>query len=333
MNRVSDYVELENVMLEKLEMKNIEKLKHYSCYTNDQGDLYHTFYRDNCYALSIADYCVINDFSVQYTNPHRLLRFGTVYTGITAQHPKNTEITSFSPTSFLVMEENLSTIQTWKKAQHFHGTVVTLYGDYFNQVVTSLTGQPFDFSVIEANRTYYYLSNELTKALQQMQALALEGKLNPIYLESRMLGFIGILVNELGSKNQSSIYHMEQPIQVTVGGRSLTLSRQDLDSISQAHDILTRQYVAPPTIEALSKLVLLNSQKLKAGFLKQYHMTMGQYITTLRMSDAAVSLCTTNDHIHDIGMAVGYSQPGNFIRMFKQYYGETPLEYRKKRSL
>ena len=50
---------------------------------------------------------------------------------------------------------------------------------------------------------------------------------------------------------------------------------EDLSEIEQkakAYDILTKEACNPPTIKSLSKMVFLNEQKLKAGFLAKYHI-------------------------------------------------------------
>ncbi len=330
MKKVNNHHEFREYVLEKIALQNTAVQKHYHYYKNDFGDNYHYYFRKNCYEFGIGDYTIPHDFKLSFSNSTRLIRFGIVYTGTTTYKLENKEISSFSPSSFFVMEEHIAGKQAWKKGEHFHGAEVTIYGDYFNQVVEAITGKPFDFSEIEANHTYHYLSNEMTKALQQLQALALEGNLNTIYLESKIIEFIGILYNEIYHKKGTTFYNQSERVKVTVGSRTISLSHSDLASIRDAHNILTKQYISPPTIEALSKMVFLNSQKLKAGFLHQYHMTIGTYITTLRMSAATVQLCTTNENVHQIAEAVGYSKPSNFIRMFKQYYGETPLEYRKR---
>ncbi len=333
MIKVTTIEAFRNYVLSQLKFHKTLETKNYIGYESPAGDLYHHYYRQGCYEFGIADYTIPHDFQLAFANPSRLIRFGIVYTGTTTFKLNHQESKSFSPSSFFVMEEGLGGKQAWKKGQHFHGAEVALYGDWFGQVVERITGKPFDFSVIEPNHTYHFLSYEMTKSLQRLQALALEGNLNPVYLESKMVEFIGILYNEIYEKKGDTFYNQTAFISIPVGSRTIHLSHSDLDSIREAHDILMEHYASPPTINTLSKMVALNSQKLKAGFHHQYHMTIGTYIMTLRMSAAATLLCTTNHHVHDIAAEVGYSHPGNFVRMFKQHYEMTPLEYRKEKRL
>ena len=63
-------------------------------------------------------------------------------------------------------------------------------------------------------------------------------------------------------------------------------------------------------------MVLLNPQKLQAGFSYYYHQSIGDFITSLKMTLAANLLCTTEMRISDISKKVGYLYPSNFIKMY-----------------
>ena len=100
----------------------------------------------------------------------------------------------------------------------------------------------------------------------------------------------------------------------------------------KAHDILSKEFCNPPTINALSKMVFLNEQKLKAGFSARYHMSINQYTTSLKMALAENLLSTTELSIDEIAKKIGYNHSGNFIKMFKKVHGKTPLSFRKLKS-
>lgn len=257
-----------------------------------------------------------------------MIRFGTVYTGTTTFKLKNQDVSSFSPSSFFVVEDHISGKQAWKEGQHFHGIEITIYASYFDRMFEELTGSPFDYSTIQLNKTYHYLPLSIIKVLQDLLGLSDSRHLNPIYLESKVLECIAIFYHELSLDHPDRFSHPLRRESIRIGNRSIYLTPTDIQSIQEAHRILSEQYLDPPIIETLSKLVLLNSQKLKAGFSHHYHLTIGEYTTSLRMSAAATLLCTTRRHIHDIANEVGYSNAANFIRMFKQYYKQTPLQYR-----
>ena len=96
-----------------------------------------------------------------------------------------------------------------------------------------------------------------------------------------------------------------------------------------AHDILTEQYKNPPTIHELSEQVSLSMQKLNYAFLHEYDTTISDYILSLKMGYGAKLLSETLLGVDEIALQCGYHYPANFIRMFKKYYGVTPLQFRK----
>lgn len=76
-------------------------------------------------------------------------------------------------------------------------------------------------------------------------------------------------------------------------------------------------------------MVFLNEQKLKAGFSKYYHMSIGEYTNHIRMNIAVNLLSTTDLSIEDVAYKVGYNYSANFSKMFKKTYGKTPLKFRR----
>ncbi len=101
--------------------------------------------------------------------------------------------------------------------------------------------------------------------------------------------------------------------------RHITLTASDSNAIQKAHNILTKEACNPPTIKSLSKMVFLNEQKLKAGFLAKYHMCISQYTTSIKMTMAENLLTTTELSIDEISKILGYNYSGNFVKMFKKF--------------
>jgi AraC-like DNA-binding protein len=76
-------------------------------------------------------------------------------------------------------------------------------------------------------------------------------------------------------------------------------------------------------------MVFLNEQKLKAGFKKHYHMSIGEYTIHVRMTVSANLLSTTDLSIEAVLKQLGYDSSSHFSKMFKKIYGKTPLLFRK----
>ena len=135
---------------------------------------------------------------------------------------------------------------------------------------------------------------------------------------------------EINSSVKNSFTNQLNYGDIKIGtNRYITLSVSDAKAISEAHNIITKDPCNPPTIKALSKMVYLNEQKLKAGFLTKYHMSIKKYTNSLRMTMSENLLSTTDLSIDEISKKVGYNHSGNFVKMFKKTHGKTPLAFRK----
>ena len=285
--------------------------------------------RPGYYEFGIADYTIPHHFTLNFDNPQRLVRFGTVHKGTTEFQIDNQPISSFKPSSFFVVEKDLKGKQNWTKGQHFHGAEITIYENYFNDVIRPLLKNDFDFERFATNYTYNYLPLEVMSILQTMQTLSNKNILDSLMLESCILQCISLIIQTVEESDDNTFTKQLHHGKVQIGkDRYLNLSARDIKSIQKAHDILTQNISNPPTIETLSEIVLLNPQKLKAGFSHQYHMSIGEFTTSLRMTLAANLLCTTDKSIADIATETGYLYSSNFIKMFKQTYECTPLQYR-----
>lgn len=324
--------EFKAAVLKTLSFSKIESDR-YTLYTNkNRPDLGHliSYSREGYYNLDIADYTIPKDFSITFDNPQLLMRFGIVYKGATEFKLENNPISSFTPSSFFVIEKNLRGAQNWKKGQHFHGTEITIFESYFNDIIKPNFPKEMDFNTLIKNYTYIYLPLEIVEIIHELQSLSNENSLNSIYLESKILECIGILINEVTKSTENAFTNQINYGNINIGSkRIIKLTSSDIHAIQKAHDILEKNYSNPPSIEALSKLVFLNEQKLKAGFSKQYHMSIGQYTNHLKMTVAANLLSTTDLSIQDIACRVGYNYSANFSKMFKKTYGKTPLKFRK----
>lgn len=305
----------------------------YTLYQNEkkrENGHYLLFERPNYYDFGIADYSIDHPFAIEFQNEDLCMRFGIVYEGTTKFQLQNQPVSSFSPSSFFVIEKNIIGKQVWKRGQHFHGMEISIYPAYFEEVIKPLFPLDF-FSNFEENYTYHYLPLEIHTVFHRLLKLAETDQLNPLHLESALLQCIAILAQNIQHSNENAFANQRYYEKILIGSnRSLSFHAEDIRSIQKAHDILLNNIANPPTIEMLSKELLISTQKLKAGFSHFYHMTIGEFSTSLKMSTSATLLCTTDLSVAEIAKQVGYTYPSNFIKKFQQTYSCTPLKYRER---
>ncbi|MDO5516649.1 MAG: AraC family transcriptional regulator [Clostridium sp.] len=288
--------------------------------------------RKGYYDFGIGDYTIPADFSICFNHNAELMRFGTVYSGETEFEIENNSVSSFTPSSFFVVEKEIQGRQFWKKGQHFHGAEITIHKKYFEEIIRPIIPDIIDFDSFITNYTYNYLPLEVSSIIQNLRSMAEAQTLTPLYLESKILESIALLYNEIYSSPQNAFTNQINYGEIKIGqNRYITLSYSDAAAIQEAHDILTKDACNPPTIKSLSKMVFLNEQKLKAGFKAKYHMSISHYTTSIRIAMAENLLSTTEHSVDEISKMVGYNYSGNFVKMFKKVHGKTPLSFRKSK--
>ena len=94
--------------------------------------------------------------------------------------------------------------------------------------------------------------------------------------------------------------------------------------------ILHRDPENMPGFEAVAEELHLNPQTLRRR-LKREGLTFNEVRNQLRRDLAIYHLSRSRDSVEAIGYRVGFAEPSNFIRAFRQWTGVTPYTYRKGR--
>lgn len=86
------------------------------------------------------------------------------------------------------------------------------------------------------------------------------------------------------------------------------------------------------TIEDIAKYCYCSSSTLSHVFSKNYGMTIGKLIHTVRCDRAKVLLAESGMSIGQIALESGFSSAGYFTSVFKNLTGVTPTEYRTAKT-
>lgn len=107
------------------------------------------------------------------------------------------------------------------------------------------------------------------------------------------------------------------------------IKTETLDEIEQAIHFFLENYNKSIIIEDYAKKHGMTANWFTQSFKKVTKYTPMQYILSLRMSNAMNMLDNTNYNVTQIAAAVGYNNSLYFSRVFKNYTGVSPTEYRK----
>src|SRR5690606_2482801 len=106
----------------------------------------------------------------------------------------------------------------------------------------------------------------------------------------------------------------------------IPLPASDILKVSAAKQILDEQFVNPPLISTLAKLVMLNEYKLKVGFKACYQQTIYRYVIEKKMKCALSLLKGGAYTVGEVAYEVGYRDISHFSNAFLKYYGHRPKD-------
>ncbi|WP_105617011.1 AraC family transcriptional regulator [Vallitalea okinawensis] len=81
--------------------------------------------------------------------------------------------------------------------------------------------------------------------------------------------------------------------------------------------------------DEISKKMYISKYHFHRVFFMVVNDTIGNYIKKRRFTEIAERIVNTNDRIIDIALDCQYSSHEAFTRAFKEYFGQTPSQYRK----
>jgi transcriptional regulator GlxA family with amidase domain len=84
----------------------------------------------------------------------------------------------------------------------------------------------------------------------------------------------------------------------------------------------------PLTLDQVAEEVSSSPRQLRRAFSEVGGTTFGTYLRELRMARAAHLLTGTGLPVHEIAVAVGYTEPSQFTKAFRRSFGATPTAYR-----
>ena len=87
------------------------------------------------------------------------------------------------------------------------------------------------------------------------------------------------------------------------------------------------------TATFLAERLFISESTLCKKFRKEVGITLGKYIDDLIFFNAEKMLVKSNWSVNRIAKNLGFCDQFYFSRRFKQHYGKTPLQYRKKQSV
>ncbi|MCW3797613.1 AraC family transcriptional regulator [Sphingomonas sp. BN140010] len=110
------------------------------------------------------------------------------------------------------------------------------------------------------------------------------------------------------------------------------LSRNDLERVTLARQIIDEQWSEKLTIDHLARRCGLNRSKLTKGFREVYRSSISEALVERRLAEARRQLLGTDLPVGVIGYRSGYLNNASFTRAFGRRYGVSPSDFRSLRA-
>lgn len=151
----------------------------------------------------------------------------------------------------------------------------------------------------------FFMSPYMRNAISKMLSCTYEGAARVMFFKSQSIELLSHFFAQLSKS-------------------SITSTIPDVEKIYKAKEIIGANLVAPPSLNELSKMIGLNSNKLKKNFKVLFGMPVFKYLRNERLRVAYELLNTTDISIQEVAWEVGYESVSSFSNAFNKEYGVRP---------
>lgn len=144
------------------------------------------------------------------------------------------------------------------------------------------------------------------------------------YETNRVDEHLMFLLNDLIRSHKTEVYRAGQISAVKPSTRSEIYKR-----ICIAKDLLHSNYMDKPNLSEISIIACMSIPQLIRQFKAVFQTTPHQYLTRIRLTNAAKLLKHTTTPVHEITWMCGFENVSAFCRAFKSEYGVQPISFRE----
>jgi two-component system response regulator YesN len=100
--------------------------------------------------------------------------------------------------------------------------------------------------------------------------------------------------------------------------------------ISKIHRFIETHIAQDVSLQTIADHVTLHPVYLSSMYKQEMKENISDFIMRYRMEKAAAMLGSTDIKIYELASQMGFQNPPYFSKLFKNYYGVTPQEYRDR---
>lgn len=107
------------------------------------------------------------------------------------------------------------------------------------------------------------------------------------------------------------------------------LTTLNKDQVAQLTQVMEENFAYNLKLEDFAELCGVSLSSFKRLFKSTYNISPGKWLSEKRMDLAVNLLKNTDKNINQISFEIGFEETSSFIRVFKQKFENTPLQYRE----
>lgn len=125
--------------------------------------------------------------------------------------------------------------------------------------------------------------------------------------------------------------HFSEYNKVVKGQKSIeNLDEKEIMAIKKLTAYIENNISENVTVSSLVTHSGIHAKKLQMGFRLLYNKSVNEYIRELKLKIALHSLETTDETISEIVYKIGFRSRSYFSKIFLEYYGILPVDYKRK---
>ena len=170
-------------------------------------------------------------------------------------------------------------------------------------------------------RPYAFLCFETQPLIQtaasQILTPPVDRDLFPAYLEGKVLEIAALMLQTLCT---GSFGH----------GACPSLDKAETAKLLQARAVMSENLELPPSPLEIAGQCGLGIDRMNRGFKRMFGQTPAQYLRDCRMEKAKALLASGDCNVTDACFRVGYSNLSHFAKVYRNYFGHSPVKDRKQ---
>lgn len=178
---------------------------------------------------------------------------------------------------------------------------------FFHEHLGSLVNPQNDF----VRGPHMFMTPEMKSAVSKVFACTYSGATRLMFLKSQVTE---LLAHFIGNCTRTT---------------PQTVDDQEREKLYQAKAILADNIAAPPSLNELSKVIGLNSYKLKKNFKELFGVPVFKHLQNERLIKAHHMLRDSDATVQEASWAVGYESVSSFSNAFTKKFGFRPSDVKK----